>query len=196
MDQNNKEETNATTANDTGVRVVVRDAIEEFLKAQQSKAEPAYKAELVDERKRREQLERRVNELVEENRRTRQLADETERQATVKGELQRLGVNKVDLAFKAVKDDIQRTNDGRLVGRSGQDEVALKDYLTQFVHENPEFLPARRVGGSGAAASQPAGAQGSGGVDLDKLKPGINAEELERIRKEVARVASQTMRGA
>jgi hypothetical protein len=196
MEQNKREESNVTNANDTGVRTVVRDAIEEFLKLQQNRAEPAYKAELVDERKRREQLERRVNELVEENRKSRQLAEEAERQSAVKGELQRLGVNKVDLAFKALKDDIRRTDDGRLVGRTGQDDVSLKDYLTQFVHENPEFLPARMVGGSGAAASQPTGARSGGGVDLDKLKPGISAEDLERIRQEVARVASETMRGA
>ena len=41
--------------------------IEEFVQAEQVKAEPAYKAELLDERKRREDLEKRVNELVQEN---------------------------------------------------------------------------------------------------------------------------------
>ena len=45
--------------------------IQEFVKAEQSKAEPAYKAELVEERRRRESLEQRVNELVAENERTR-----------------------------------------------------------------------------------------------------------------------------
>ena len=71
-----------------------------------SKTEPAYKVELVEERKRREQLERRLNELVDENRRSREMAEEMERSASIRAELQRLGVTKVDLAFKAVKEDI------------------------------------------------------------------------------------------
>jgi len=70
---------------------------------------------LEDERKRREQLERRLNELVAENKHNRKLAEEAERGSTIRAELQRLGVVKIDLAFKAVKDDIARTEDGRLV---------------------------------------------------------------------------------
>jgi hypothetical protein len=176
------------------LRAVVRGAIEEFLKAEQTRSEPAYKAELLEERKRREQLERRMNELVDENRRTRQLAEETERGAVIRAELQKLGVSKVDLAFKAVKDDITRTEDGRLTARTETGEMAVRDYLTRFVAENPELLPVRIPGGSGANAgqSQPVTAPG---VDLDKIRPGMSAEELDRVRKEIARVARQSMRG-
>ena len=85
---------------------LVRQVVEEFTRAQQAKAETAYKIELEDERKRREQLERRLNDLVEENRRSRLLAEEADRSTTIRAELQRLGVGKVDLAFKAIKDDI------------------------------------------------------------------------------------------
>lgn len=176
------------------VRSVIREAITEFVNAEQAKAEPAYKAELVEERRRREELERRLNEVVEENRRSRQLAEELDRQSKICNELQRLGVAKVELAFKAVKDDIQRTSDGRLVARAGQNEMDAREYLSQFVNENPEFLPARITGGSGVGASPRT--TGVSAADLDKLKPGMNAEELERIRQEIARVASQTMRGA
>ena len=91
------------------VKALVRSAIEEFLQVQQAKSEPAYKTELVEERRRREQLERRVNELVEENKRSRATAEEVQRSATIRSELQRLGVTKVDLAFKAVRDDIVRS---------------------------------------------------------------------------------------
>ncbi len=62
--------------------------------------------------KKREQLERRVNELVAENQRSRKMAEEADRSATIRAELQRLGVAKVDLAFKAVKDEIFRAEDG------------------------------------------------------------------------------------
>ncbi len=194
MEEQRSKEMNTPEQPPVDVRSVIREAITEFVSAERAKAEPAYKAELVEERRRREELERRLNDVVEENRRSRQLAEELDRQSKIRNELQRLGVAKVDLAFKAVKDDIQRTTDGRLVARAGQDELDAREYLSQFVSENPEFLPARITGGSGVAATQRA--TGVGGADLDKLRPGMNAEELDRIRQEIARVASQTMRGA
>lgn len=176
------------------VRTLVRSAIEEFIKAEQTRNEPAYKAELLEERKRRETLERRVNELVDENRKSRQVAEEMERSSVIRGELQKLGVTKVDLAFKAVKDDIARTEDGRITARTTSGEVPLKDYLARFVSENPELLPGRIQGGSGANAGHSEPVTPSG-IDLDKIRPGMSAEELDRVRKEIARVARQSMRG-
>jgi hypothetical protein len=179
---------------ETDVRAIIRGAIEEFLKAEQVKAEPAYKAELLDERRRREQLERQVNDLVEENRRSRQTAEDAERNATIRTELQKLGVAKLDLAFRAVKDDVQRAEDGRLVARGEEGDVPLRDYLTRFVGENPELLPARMSGGSGMG-STPKTAPAGGVMDLDRIRPGMSAEELERVRLEISRVANQTLRG-
>jgi hypothetical protein len=137
----------------TDVQTIVRQAVEEYASQQQAKSEPAYKAELQDERKRREQLERRVNELVEENKRGRRIVEETERSSAVRAELQRLGVAKIDLAFKAVQDGIVRTEDGRLIARTEAGETPAKEYLAAFVAENPEFLPARIAGGSGMTAT-------------------------------------------
>jgi hypothetical protein len=178
----------------TDVRVVIKNAIEEFMRSEQSKAEPAYKAELVEERKRREQLEHRMNELVEENKRSRAMAEEAERNSAIRAELQKLGVAKVDLAFKAVKDDLRRTEDGKLVARTDSGDVAAKEFLAHFVAENPELLPARIPGGSGATGVQRTPQQG-GAWDLDKIRPGMNPEELERIRQEISRVAAQALRG-
>ena len=175
------------------IRSVIRGAIDEFVRAEQAKAEPAYKAELMEERRRREQLEHRVNELVQENQRSREVAEEAERNAAVRAELQRLGVAKVDLAYRVVRDDIQRAEDGRLVGKSDQGAVPLRDYLSQFVNENPELLPARIVGGSGMG-SAPKNAPAGGGIDLDRIRPGMNPEELERARQEISRLANQTLR--
>src|SRR5208283_1225551 len=124
---------------ETDVQAIVRLAIEEFTKAAQAKSEPAYKAELQEERRRREQLERRVNELVEENRRSQKVAEEAERGSAVRSELQRLGVTKVDLAFKAIQDGIVRTGDGRFVGRTEAGDVPVQEYLAAFVNDNPEF---------------------------------------------------------
>jgi hypothetical protein len=102
-----------------------------------------------------------------------------------------LGVAKVDLAYRAVKDDVYRSEDGRLMGQGGAD---IREYLTTFVNENPELLPARMSGGSGAGVGQRGGVSG-GGVDIDMIRPGMSAEEKERVRQEIARVASQTLRG-
>jgi hypothetical protein len=176
------------------VRDVVREAIQEFVKAEQVKAEPAYKAELIEERKRREQLENRVNDLVEENKRSRQVAEEAEKSAAIRAELQRMGVSKIDLAYRVVKDDVGRSDDGRLIAKGDQGERPLREYLSQFVNENPELLPARIAGGSGTGPAQKAPTSG-GGVDLDRIRPGMSAEELERVRQEISRVASQTMKG-
>ncbi|HLJ47566.1 MAG TPA: hypothetical protein VKU01_16235 [Bryobacteraceae bacterium] len=176
------------------LRSMIRGVIEEFVQAEHAKAEPAYKTELLEERRRREQLDQRLNELVAENKRTRQLAEEAERHANIRTELQRLGVAKVDLAFRVVRDDIQRAEDGRLVGKSASGEVPLREYLEQFVTENPELLPARIAGGSGSGPVQKS-APAASGFDLEKIRPGMDPEQLERARQEIARIASQTMRG-
>jgi hypothetical protein len=176
------------------LRSVIRGVIEEFVRSEQSKAEPAYKVELLDERKRREELERRFNDLAQENQRSRQMAEESDRSSVIRAELQKLGVAKVDLAYRVVKDDIQRGEDGRLTAKTGQGDVSIKEYLTQFVQENPELLPARITGGSGMGSGSKV-APNIGGLDLDKIRPGMKPEDLEKIREEIARVASQAMRG-
>ena len=173
------------------IRSLMQAVIQEFVKAEQTKAEPGYKSELLEERRRREALEQRVNELVEENQRSRAAAEQAERSATIRSELQKLGVAKIDLAYKAVKDEIHRTDDGRLVADGGKE---MKDYLAQFVGENPELLPARLAGGSGASAGQRS-TQGPGTVDLERIRPGMSPEEKERVRQEIVKVASQTLKG-
>jgi hypothetical protein len=179
----------------TDIQAIVRNTLQEFMSLEQAKSEPAYKAELQEERKRREQLERRLNELVEENKRTRKRAEESDRSSAVRAELQRLGVAKIDLAFKAVQDGIVRAEDGRLVARSEAGDVSVKEYLTAFVNDNPEFLPARIAGGSGMTANLKAPGAGREPVDIERIRPGMSAEEMQRVREEIVRVASQTLRG-
>ncbi|HEY3838739.1 MAG TPA: hypothetical protein VGL72_19310 [Bryobacteraceae bacterium] len=176
------------------VQGIVQQAVQEYLRQDTTRREPAYKAELQEERKRREQLERRVNELVEENRRSRQIAEEAERSTNIRGELQKLGVAKVDLAYRAVQSDIYRGEDGRLLARTPQGDTAANEFLRQFVADNPEFLPARIVGGSGAVNSHrpPTG----GSIDLERISPGMSKEDRERARQEILRVATQTLRSS
>jgi hypothetical protein len=175
----------------TDVTSIVRQALEEFAHREQSKNEPAYKAELLEERRRREQLERRLNELVEENRRSKLITEEAQSSSAIRAELQRLGVSKVDLAFRAVRDDIVRTEDGRLVARGEGGEMGVKDYLANFVTANPEFLPARISGGSGVTPGHKAPASGPVNVDIDRIRPGMSREEMDRVRQEIVRLVSQ-----
>jgi hypothetical protein len=183
------------SAPDMDVRDVVRQAIEEFVRVEHRKAEPAYKAELHEERKRRESLEARLNQLVEENRKSRALAEEADRNSQIRSELQRMGVSKLDLAFRAVKDEIVRAEDGRLQAR-GPESKSLQEYLAGFVQENPELLPARIAGGSGAQTPSRSATKSEPGIELDKIKPGMSKEDLDKVRQEIARVAAQALRGA
>ncbi len=156
--------------------------------------ESTLKAALAEERRRREQLERRLNELTEESDRHRKMAEQADRFATIKLELQQLGVKKPELAFRLVKDEIFRGEDGRLYASSEQGEVDAREFLTKFVTENPEFLPARIAGGSGASGSKRQETEG-GGFDLGKIRPGMSAEEKERARREIARIAGKDVAG-
>lgn len=195
MEEMQRDTPERTESHQVDVPSLVRQAVEEFMRVEQSKSEPAYKAELQEERKRREQLERRMNELTEENKQNRQAAEQADRSSAIKSELQKLGVAKVDLAFKAVRDDISRSGDGRLIGRTDTGEVGLKDFLAEFVNANPELLPARISGGSGIPPNQKISSGGGGGVDLEKIRPGMSKDDMERARQEIARIASQTLRG-
>jgi len=179
------------------VQTIVQQAIDEYMRQDVARREPAYKTELHEERRRREQLEKRVNELVEENKRSRAVADEAQRSTSIRTELQKLGVTKVDLAYKAVQDGIVRTDDGRLVARGDSGEQPVGEFLAGFVQENPEFLPARIAGGTGMTGTQKAAPQApAGGIDLDRISPSMSKEELDRVRQEILRVVTtQTPRG-
>jgi len=183
MDDSNTETT------EFDIAAMIRQAIEEFANRDRTENEPTYKTELQEERRLREQLEGRLNELVEENKRSKQIADEAQTSSAIRAELQRLGVAKVDLLFKAVRDEIVRTEDGRLVARGEGGDVGMKEYLASFVSANPEFLPARISGGSGLTAGSKAPAASAGGVDMDRIKPGMSREEMERVRQEIIRLS-------
>jgi hypothetical protein len=177
------------------VQTIVQQAVDEYMRQDTVRSEPAYKTELSEERRRREQLEKRVNELVEENKRSRAVADEAQRAGNIRAELQRLGVTKVDLAYKAVQDGITRTADGRLVARGESGDQSVGEYLAGFVQENPEFLPARIAGGTGITGSQKASSHSrEDAIDIDRISPSMSKEELDRVRQEILRVATQTLR--
>jgi hypothetical protein len=134
------------------------------------------------ERSRREELERRVDELILENRRNREIAEEAQTAAAIREELRRAGVAKIDLAFRAIREDFTRSEDGRLVAG----DLSVQDYVARFVNENPELLPARISGGSGVRAPEKASGEG---VSLDRIRPGMSKEEMEAVRREILRLS-------
>jgi hypothetical protein len=176
------------------VREIVRQTLEEFVRGEHQKTEPAYKAELLEERKRRENLETRLNQLVDENRRAREAAEEADRNSQIRNELQKLGVAKVDLAFRAVREDIVRSDDGRLMAK-GAENKSLQDYLSNFVQENPELLPARIAGGSGAQPTGKSGSNAQSTVTFDQIRPDMGKEQMDQIRQEIARMANLALKG-
>lgn len=180
---------------DIDVREIITQAIDDYVRTQNKQSEPGYKTELLEERRRREQLEARLNSLVEENKQARAVAEEADRHSQIRQSLQKLGVHKLDLAFRAVKDDIVRSADGMLTTKSG-DQRGLDDFLAGFVQENPELLPPRISGGAGTPSrNQEALSLGGGGIEMDRIKPGMNPEDLERVRQEIARLATRTLKG-
>jgi len=71
----------------------------------------------------------------------------------------------------------------------------MGEHLARFLAENPEFLPARISGGSGTSINARGGGAGSAMLDIEKIRPGMDPEEMQRMRHEIARIASQTLRG-
>ena len=177
--------------NDEEIRAVVRAAIAEFSNGEQARLEESSRTELAEERQKSEGLRKQVDDLIKETAQFKSKAEEAERHGSIRTELQRIGVRNVDLAYRAVRDEVLRAADGSLQGAGGE---PLGEFLAKFARENPELLPARLSGGSGASPSQPPSGTNRA-LDLDRIRPGMNPEEMDRIRQEIARVALQTMRG-
>jgi hypothetical protein len=188
--ETNSEETSLASTSDNEVEGMVKKAISEFRRHASEEEDAALKGKLREERRRREELERRLNEMRQENRRTRQQAEEAERHSQIQDALREFGVQKTNLAFRLVKDEIFRTEEGDLYADSEGERMPYREYLKRFVLENPEFLPPRIAGGSGATGVERREFSRSG-FDLERIRPGMSAEELAQAWKEVARLAGE-----
>jgi hypothetical protein len=173
---------------------LIRSVIEDFAMAQAGTTEPAYKTELLEERRRREQLEAKMNDLVAENTKSKMAAEAANRSAQIRAELSTFGVVKVDLVFRIIKDDIQQAANGSLVASTPNGDVSLHDYLARFLNDNPEFLPARIAGGSGLSTPSQTPLTRSA-LDVDQIRPGMSGEQLQSMREQISQVAAKTLRG-
>jgi len=52
-------------------------------------------------------------------------------------------------------------------------------------------LPARISGGSGVTPGHKAPADRPASFDIDRIRPGMSREEMDRVRQEIVRLASQ-----
>lgn len=192
MSEFNDQGTPAEGLSPDGVRNIVREAMEEFARQKREETEPAQKAELLEERRRREQLEAQVKDLLQKAKEGEQEVARARMTSAVKEELQKLGVTKVDLVFRVMKDDIRRSAEGQYVAKGREGDIPLPDFVKRFVDENPEFLPPRIAGGSGTSGSgqEPAGFR----ADLDAIRPGMSREERRDIQRAIASVVSQTLK--
>jgi len=64
-------------------------------------------------------------------------AEEAERSAAVRAELQRQGVAKLDLAYKAIRDEIHRGEDGTLIAQGGG---GVREHVEQFLAPGSSIL--------------------------------------------------------
>jgi len=144
-------------------------------------------ARLRQERSRRESLEQQLKDLIEENRRSRVESEQARKTARIREALDGSGVKKTHLAMRLVGDQIFRGDDGEYYAESGGKRVTVEDYLGDFLRENPEFLPPRISGGSGASGADRRELSGSS-FDLEGIRPGMSQEESRRAWKEVARL--------
>lgn len=189
FNEQNKPDERQSTAD---IRGIVQEAIEEFSRRKREENEPAHKAELMEERRRREQLESQVKDLLQKARESELEVARTRMTSAVKEELQKQGVTKVDLAFRVMKDEIRQGTEGQYVARGREGDVPLQDFVKRFVDENPEFLPPRIAGGSGTSGvgQDPAGVR----FDLDAIRPGMSAEERRDVHRAISNLVSQTFK--
>ena len=116
------------------IQAIVRQAVREFIAMENTPTEPGWKAELREEIMHREQLERRVNELVTANRETMRARAADQLRSAVACELRWHGVEDVGLYGPAIEREIYLDDSGlpRFMARNG---MTLSQYVAGFLGE-------------------------------------------------------------
>jgi hypothetical protein len=114
-----------------------------------------------------------------------------EREMFLKDELRALGVRNVDLAFRAVRDDIGQSDSKEWVATIEGQSVPAVQFLKQFVSRNPELMPARMISGGGTPSRME---EYRGECDLDQIRPGMDPATMRRAREAVVKIIAQSKR--
>ncbi len=155
-------------------------------------AEKRLLAQLQREQRERAKLARRMEKLEAHALAKEKQAEERERQAAIRSELAGLSVTKTDAAFKIIRDDIYRGEDGKLYAKNAEgDEVPLKEYVAGWLKGFPEFQPPRTAGGTGATGGSRQDSSAAGTVTLEDIRPGMKPEEKQRVYRRIAELAAR-----
>ena len=90
-------------------------------------------------RDRNQIIEHRITELENRNRLFCRQEDEALKEAAIWAGLLSLGVIKVQLAYRAIRDDVFLGEDGQYLAHTLCGDIPLDLFLEQFVKENPEL---------------------------------------------------------
>lgn len=107
--------------------------------------------------------------------------------------LSAMGVENLELAVKAVREDIVEAGDRKWVASVEGGDIPAQEYLTEFLKKNRELLPARRLQGGGMPASR---VESGGGVDLEEIRPGMDPVTLKKVRDAIGRAMGVFPRGS
>lgn len=114
-----------------------------------------------------------------------------DRELYLKDQIRALGVRNIELAYKAVREEIEQSEDGEWIARVGSERVPATQFLRSFVSQNPELVPARLISGSGTPARSE---EFRDDCDLDQIRPGMDPVSLRRAREAVVRIIAQSKR--
>lgn len=150
----------------------------------------ALEAAVATERAERQKLEKQMQELTAEREREKQQAIEAQRNSEIKSILASAGVRNINVASAALREMVvhSQINPGTFVVKGSQgEEIALSQFVTGWLQQNPELLPPKAGSGSGAASGNGAGSGGSK-VTLEDIKPGAKPETLDAAARQLAQV--------
>lgn len=174
-----------------GVRTVLEELVREILPSvasQLMKREPGV-GQLDDTG-----VSKIVEELESTRRELEQLRREKlsqDREVFLRDQIRALGVRNVDLAYRAVREDVSKDQDGVWTAEVDGTKVPATQFLKQFIARNPDLIPARMISGSGAPSRAE---ETDHECDLDQIRPGMDPASMRRAREAVVRIIAQTKR--
>lgn len=142
-------------------------------------------------------LEKRIAALTDEvtserkaRTETEAKAKETARLAAIRTEIAKHNMNPeaVDDAIRYFRDTVRYNDAGELV--AGDDEVSIADHVRATVEKRATWQPPVPHGGAGASTGTRAGQKP---VSIDDIRPGMKAEDVQRVREHIAAVARESM---
>lgn len=114
-----------------------------------------------------------------------------DRDVYLKDQMRALGVRNIELAVRAVRNEVEMSDDGEWVAAINGERVEANQYLRSFVSQNPELVPARVISGTGIPSRH---GELQEECDLDQIRPGMDPSSMRRAREAVVRIIAQSRR--